>query len=310
MSDSSEKMNVCDKSIWPWYPRLSRLRRVGDDSTARLNTGRLLLVRLLPARVVSSTNYSLKIRAFYFFSDVVVCQSVVRRCMAAAQVSNMRHERSMAAATKIQAMWRCFHSMNVYFEAVMDIVVVQSVVRRLLSMRLFAQLREEKRLLETVAAVKIASMWRGFVCLREYKQSVRGMSVVKIYPFYNECACFILIFRLLLSDIVVCQSAVRRNKAASQVARLRHDQRTDSAIIIQATWRARIASDAYILTLYDIVTLQSLARRLVAQRILGQLREEKYLVKVSAATTIASSWRRFDCLKKYRRTIAGMPVRP
>jgi len=135
-------------------------------------------------RVGSSTNYCAHNDCILIcFSDVIVCQSVVRRCIAVAQAGNMRHERSVAAATKIQAMWRCFNAMDLYFETVMDVVLVQSVARRLLSTRLFAQMKEDKRLLENTAAVKIASMWRGFVCLREYKQSVRGMSALTSLSF-------------------------------------------------------------------------------------------------------------------------------
>eukprot|EP00804_Cyclotella_cryptica_P028844 CCRYP_008432-RA/>CCRYP_008432-RA protein AED:0.01 eAED:0.01 QI:842/1/1/1/0.85/0.75/8/449/1945 len=226
--------------------------------------------------------FQCKIRYRKVIRDVLVCQSAVRRYIAVGQADKMRHEKLVTAATKIQAMWRCFITMDLYFQTVIDVVIVQSIARRLLSMRLYAQLKENRRSLQEAAAVKIASMWRGFVAMSEYKQSIL--------------------------DIIICQSVARRNMAASKATMLRQNQCIASATIIQASWRARVARDVYILTMFDLVTLQSLARRLIAQRILARLKEKKHWVEVDAATAISASWRRFACLRAYRRTIADILI--
>lgn len=61
--------------------------------------------------------------------------------------------------------------------------------------------------------------------------------------------------------------------------------------------------DIYILTLVDIVLVQSLARRLAARRYLDQRREER--VRADAATKISSAWRRFYCLELFQCIVGG-----
>jgi hypothetical protein len=90
--------------------------------------------------------------------------------------------------------------------------------------------------------------------------------------------------------------------AVAEVKQLRHDKRENAAVAIQSKWRARAASDAYLLMLVDIILVQSVARRFIAHKSVARLQEE---IEFNAATTISSTWRRHTCLRQYRRTVSG-----
>jgi hypothetical protein len=137
--------------------------------------------------------------------------------------------------------------------------------------------------------------------------SFASANTVKLWKVCLECFLIIVnmpsfispLNRTLFIDIVVCQSLVRRNLVLAQ---LRHEKRTKSATIIQSKWRARAAMDEYTLTLVDIVLVQSLVRRLKAQRLVAGMKRR---VECEAVTAISSSWRRFVCLRDYQCTLSG-----
>lgn len=288
-----------------------------------------------------------------------MCQSISRRYIAVTSFQQLKHVKSTNAAIKIQATWRGFTTLDQYMQTILDVVVVQSLIRRWMATECLQGLREEKRLAEDSAATIIASAWRGYICNSDYKRTVEGkpscfsLGTTNIH-FNLTCNIFWIV--LHAADIILCQSIARRNNALSQAAVLRNDNRKRAAISIQsswrsysaetqylqtvvdiiviqsvvrkmiaarhfesllvekrlaedaaatkiaARWRARVATDAFILTLVDIVIVQSLARRLAAQRLVGRRKE---LARFNAATLISSAWRRYRCTSEYECTVAG-----
>lgn len=75
-----------------------------------------------------------------------------------------------------------------------------------------------------------------------------------------------------------------------------------AATKISSRWRAHAATDAYTLTLVDIVLIQSVTRRKAAQKLVAGIKEQ---VKSDAATIISSNWRRFACSTEYESTVEG-----
>ena len=76
-----------------------------------------------------------------------------------------------------------------YIQTILDVVLVQSVARKLLSLKRLNVLRKEKDQLkwrlESDAATTISSVWRGFACSREYIYTIAGKYVISQFkPFY------------------------------------------------------------------------------------------------------------------------------
>lgn len=112
------------------------------------------------------------------------------------------------------------------------------------------------------------------------------------------------------SDLILCQSIVRRFLASRGAARFQN--RVAAATLIQATYRKWEATQDFLYTISCIIIVQSIARTHLACRQFNQLKAaadkkvtEEYLVSVAAAIKIATCWRRFHCQNKYRSDVKG-----
>lgn len=215
--------------------------------------------------------------------DVIVCQSVVRRYIATKNVDILRQGRCMRAATVIQARWRTYDATENFTRVQMKVAFLQSLFRRWKARRYLQGCKS--------AATKITSTWKMINCRMAYNQIVNG----------KRCAMDLLLklnLRLLTqtlseyfppeSDIIICQTIVRRNIASRKIEQIRHERRMVSATLIQARWRAYKASKGFLQIKLQVTLLQSVTHR---------WRAEKYLAQnKNAATKIAACWRRFYCL--------------
>lgn len=76
-----------------------------------------------------------------------------------------------------------------YIQTISDVVLVQSVARKLFSLKRLDVLRKEKDQLkwrvESDAATTISSVWRGFACSKEYIYTIAGKYVISQFePLY------------------------------------------------------------------------------------------------------------------------------
>jgi hypothetical protein len=100
------------------------------------------------------------------------------------------------------------------------------------------------------------------------------------------------------SVAIVCQSMTRRYLAGRQVKLLRLERQSSSAAIIQAKWRAFVASELLAQIRLKVVLLQSIVRG---------WRSKKYFSQyMKASISIASVWRRHRNETLYRKIIRGM----
>lgn len=75
---------------------------------------------------------------------------------------------------------------------------------------------------------------------------------------------------------------------------------------IQAAWRGFSASMFFMWSIYDVVTVQSIARRWLARRRTEKLLEENYQMEVAAVTKIQAQWRGFIEFREYMILLGGM----
>jgi hypothetical protein len=108
-------------------------------------------------------------------------------------------------------------------------------------------------------------------------------------------------------SIVLVQSVVRmqsaRSKFLSEQAINRKKCEDAAATKIQACWRAFVCYTDFSDDLADIVTIQGVARRWLAQQLFFTMQME--VVVAAAVTQIAASWRGFVARREYIITIGG-----
>jgi oligoribonuclease (3'-5' exoribonuclease) len=135
-----------------------------------------------------------------------------------------------------------------------------------------------KKAKEDAAATMIQSIWRSFVCYKEFSYSI--------------------------IDVVIVQSVARRWVAKQLAQRLRTEHY--AAITIQSKVRGRIVYLRYMLSLLHIVTAQAMARRWMARELFSFLKKEKHERQILSATKIAASWRGLVIRREYIILVGGM----
>ena len=151
------------------------------------------------------------------------------------------------AIIPIQAMVRSYLAKNHAENRMLNIIIVQSVIRRwqclqyykavqCTALEIMASIDEEEQL--ESSATKIQSAWRGYLSSEYYM--------------------------FVLSDVIVCQSVARRYIAMGDY----EDTliRRDAAIAIQKTFRCFNSMLNYHMTVADIITVQSIVRKWSAVR--------------------------------------------
>lgn len=283
-----------------------------------------LRYQALCATIIQSAWRGYRQHALYgdILESVVVIQSVARmrshrKLFLFVQNARLTLEASILAArkeeaaTQIQTFWRTSSARIDFCDTVVDIVIVQSVLRRWSANRKAKQLQVKRD-----AATRIQSWLRGRVEFHAYS--------------------------LILEATLLIQSIVRREHAMRKLDVLREErcqQEMSAATMIAAEWRRHVARSEYFNTVIDIIICQTVIRRVqaikktkefkqakekahelllnasatliqrhwkewrlarIAARILYQEQLER-----SAATKIGATWRRFVCQEEYRLTVEG-----
>jgi hypothetical protein len=202
---------------------------------------------------------------------IIQLQSLARGFLRRIKVNELH-----TAATVLQKNWRGSYQRLSFELDLLDIVIAQTTVRRVLAQKTVSQMRWERN---DQSATKIQKFWRS--------RSLR------------------LSYQMDLFDIVIAQSAVRRMIARKHTTEMSDTLHENAATTIQTVWRCRYQRLAYEMDLFDIVISQSAVRRLLAKRSHDGLRNAK---QNAAATKIQSLWRCYDFSVIYRQYLAARTI--
>lgn len=113
------------------------------------------------------------------------------------------------------------------------------------------------------------------------------------------------------SDLILCQSIVRKYLSAQHFEQLRRQKQiTDAATLIQSKFRTHSATKEYVYTISCAIVVESAVRRWLAVKCVEKKREdtrlfEEYWVSVAAAIKIGTCWKRFHDRMQYKRVLKG-----
>lgn len=187
----------------------------------------------------------------------VLIQSCYRRHLAEKLLKNLRAERNEKSAVKIQSVFKGYIARKTYLNIRHNLVTVQSTVRRFLAIKKLKILKikhaELMRRLEELrrgkAALKIQSIWKGYVVRKSYLQKKNSAIVIqtnfKRYVSKKEVLnglksrkASIVIQKVFRgrSDRKRVQHLIEEMRVAKEV-RERKIIEEKSAIFIQKMWR-------------------------------------------------------------------------
>ena len=266
--------------------------------------------------------------AFDTVYAAIIIQSLARGFFAHSSYSDKRHgaiilqkthrakvqkdlfHEKRTAAIRVQTIWRKYIASTRYKAAVVDIIMVQSVVRTWLGRKIAA--RRKDALMHSSAA-EIQKMWRGhqamdnyekyratrkiqalcrgFVAFTKYKKRTAASKIQAAWRGFQGYTDYIF----CLVDILLVQRIARRWLAIQEANRRRVG---NAATKIQTVWRSHNAQFNFVKDLADIIRVQSVARRYLSHFVVHHREIQKY-EEDSAATTIQSAWRGFITFSRY-----------
>jgi IQ calmodulin-binding motif len=224
--------------------------------------------------------------ATYKMAFIIQLQSVVRGYLVRRQ-----RDRLDGHATAIQKTWRCRAArMNYQFD-ILDIVLIQSLLRQKRARSVVEKKRNEHH---EKCATKLQAQWRSYDCTMNYLH--------------------------YLADVLIVQSAIRRRMAVKRVNKFRDElhfgavakiqrrardflvrnrvERNNAALSIQTAWRGFVCYADYMFTIADIVIVQTCMRSWLAKRELIDIRHARDSQFVKP---FQSLWRGYCARKKYDR---------
>ena len=245
--------------------------------------------------------------AAYRMSLVIQLQSIARGFLVRRRRTHLDKH-----ATLIQSSWRCFYNRLTYQFDLLDIIIVQSLWRKKLGMRVAAGKMEEKQkesatkiqsvvrmylcrsdYLDYRAATKIQSIGRMYFCRTKYTDYKENLAAIIIQAKWRSYDCK-LNFLHFLADVLIVQSTIRRFLAQRKVKAMKNA----AALKIQSAWRGLICYIDYHEHL-TVRRIQSAWRGYVCRR---NYEREK------AAIRIQSSWRGFLYYADYMFELSDIVV--
>lgn len=270
--------------------------------------------------------YIARVKYLHSATDIITCQSIVRRMMAVRVANKLRCIRLMkeeAAATLVQSIYRGYNARISYIMTVSDVIVCQNAVRRVLAVQKSEKLRLTQLSKQAAAASKIQCVYRGFFARINYflvvadviktQSAVRKWIALKQLVTMKEKKHASTIiqreirrklatskFQLMVADVILCQSIVRRRLAinAAEKRRVRLSLREQAATKIASTYKMHAAYNSYNVTVVDIIICQCFARRWIASRRFNEMQCLRRKVE-DASTTIGKNWRGFKAKTDY-----------
>ena len=237
-------------------------------------------------------------------TDVVVCQSAVRRFLA------VRLKTQMKCATMIQATWRRFLASENYILILSDVIVCQSVVRRRIAVMNYNDTLARRE----VAAVSIQKVLRGFsarinyllllgdvVTIQSFVRrmiAMKELAILRQIQWSNEEVAATMIqaayhgynarvdYAIMKCQVIILQNAVRSMLARNELQTRRwiqRDKEEDAATKIQAAFHGYTARMDYVIVIGHVITLQTAVRSAAARNELRARRQNKAATKIRAA---------------------------
>ncbi|MGK3747957.1 MAG: hypothetical protein ACI8RD_000247 [Bacillariaceae sp.] len=210
-------------------------------------------------------------------------------------------------ATKIQSAWRSYSTRVGYEMFVVDVITVQSIVRRRAA---YTTVDLIKKSIHSIVITRFQAVWRGYagrkslaakkiqsMCRRQMAkdQYKKVRAVTKIQASFRGFQAY-TDFIFVIVDVLVVQRMVRQWLAIRRTNKLRKER---AAIVLQSAWRRKQAQANLLYSLVHIIMVQSVARRYLSKdEVQGRRLEANVSLaiqrrKVEAATTIQKSWRGF-----------------
>lgn len=200
---------------------------------------------------------------------------------------------------RLQATWRMSCARRLFLCQRQGATLVASLWRMQTARRLFLQQRQAAVRLQSVVRMHQAQSQRQKLALARLQQ----LCATRLQTAWRRYACRKM-FLAVRDAAVVCQSCVRRLAAMRQLAVLRLDLHTRSAVRIQAAVRGFVTRTAYQRLRHAIVLAQSLWRMHAAVRLRARLWAEK---EVQSAVVIQALFRmhaqRVSLLRLRRATV-------
>eukprot|EP00879_Flechtneria_rotunda_P008970 GHRR01009392.1.p1 GENE.GHRR01009392.1~~GHRR01009392.1.p1 ORF type:complete len:696 (+),score=311.73 GHRR01009392.1:1091-3178(+) len=186
-----------------------------------------------------------------------------------AQLTRLHLQALAAAATKIQAGWRCYKAQQVYVKQRKAIIAIQAGTRSMFARQRAAAIRRSN------AATFLQAAWRGCAARAAYQQ--------------RQLAAFVL------------QALLRATAAKAVYRQALHERCSAAAVAMQSAWRAAAVRQHCLQLQQQGLTLQSAWRGAAVRQ---QYRQA--LQQYSAAVALQSAWRQYKRSKSaYRQDAAA-----
>jgi hypothetical protein len=232
-----------------------------------------LQLKIQSATKVQSTWRMFEIRQCFQFVvvDVIICQSIVRRCLACRHVAKIKIIKENESALSIQTAWRDFATHN--------------------------------RIARHTAAVKIQAAFRDYSWRAYTKRNCSAVTLQAIWRGFQAYTDFIF----ALVDIIIVQRTIRRFLAKRKVEDMRRkaflaheDLQERSSIKIQAAWRGFWLYSHFLILRYEAVRVQAVVR--------GRLAQRRYIVTIGSCIMIQTAIRRYFGHKRRMQRIVSKAV--
>ena len=187
------------------------------------------------------------------------CIVMIQSCYRSFQ-SKQLIEKYHTSATTIQSLYRSYSAQLHFQFDVVDIIIVQSLVRRRGGQKRAHQMENDLR---HESATKIQGSWRGFQAYTDFIFSI--------------------------ADILVVQRTLRRRLATRQVQSMREAK---AVTVIQSNWRRYNVQMSVLYKLVHIIIVQSVIRRHQAS-IKTKLLRVTMWSEETASVKIQAAWRKF-----------------
>jgi hypothetical protein len=193
------------------------------------------------------------------------------------------------SAIAIQANWRRYLAQTAYQFDIIDVIIVQSIARR----------RKAIILRKNICATKIQAAWRSYDCSISYVHTLADIITVQSVVRRWQ------VIRHLAATRIQClvRMILAQKKFAKEMALHVLVTRHMSATKIQACWRSYSAQVHMLVTIVNIIVIQSLWRR---RRVLVKYKAYLHRIKlarerktIKAAVKIQSVWRGFITYSTY-----------
>lgn len=222
--------------------------------------------------------------------DVILCQSVARRCSSKKKAEEVKSKRRIKSATIIQTKWRTHAMMQEFGNAKSRIVKSQATLRMWLTARRLKVLSRE-------VSFALKKYYSELGC--KYITAVDvtlSQSMVRLHQQMAACMDIQAKCGVFASKKYQLESNYREHSEGEE----KKQMKSNAVTKLSSSWRRFHFQTMYTRTLRCVITCQSIFRRDSALRKVQQLRTEHR--RNCSTTLIQTQWRKFRATKTFKRT--------